>query len=127
MSIQHNRVLPIFLESELMTELHKNTLTKGINKISTNLRSIANICNSLVAEGIFTVEESEEVMNQTTESKKATKLVHYLLKASDGAFFIFRNLLIQTKQDGLANEVYGGKYAIFISENTDMQLSDVAV
>lgn len=72
-----------------MNEPHRNILTGRIDKISRCLHSIDNICNSLVAANIFTVEESEDVMNETAQYKKATQLVNYLLKASDRGFFIF--------------------------------------
>lgn len=103
-----NRAL--FPESEVMTEAHRDTLRKGILKIAERLCGVDKMCNGLVAEDIFTVEDYEAVMTLDTESKQATKLVHRLLKGNDGGFYIFQNLLILTKQDALANEVYGGEF-----------------
>lgn len=110
-----------------MTGPHRNILTKGMDRICRCLRSINKICNGLVTEEIFTVEETEEVMHETTECKKATKLVHYLLKASDGGFFIFQNLLIQTKQVALAHEVYGGTCTIVSWDHNRILNSEAVV
>lgn len=92
--------------SELMTDKHKDILTRNYDTLTMHLTADI-MLNKLMAEGIITIGEHEDLLTAVTSSNRAGALLRLLLKKEDRAFYV----LIQ------ACKVYAIPYLAWLLDN----------